>query len=38
MNFQAFAEINASIISSSVASGLASLKFSSIEVLNKTGS
>jgi len=38
INFQALAAIRASIISSSVASGLASLIFSSIEVLNRTGS
>jgi hypothetical protein len=38
INFQALAAMRASIISSSVASGLASLKFCSIVVLNKTGS
>ena len=38
INFQAFAAMSASIISSSVASGLDSFKFSSIEVLNNTGS
>ena len=38
MNFQALAAMRASCISSSVASGLASFKFSSIDVLNRTGS
>jgi len=38
MNFHALAAIRASIISSSVASGFASLIFSSIDVLNNTGS
>jgi hypothetical protein len=38
MNFQALAAIRASVISSSVASGLDSFKFSSIEVLKSTGS
>jgi hypothetical protein len=38
INFQALAAMRASIISSSVASGLDSLMFSSIDVLNNTGS
>jgi len=38
MNFQALAAIRASYISSSVASGFASFRFSSIEVWNNTGS
>ena len=38
INFQALAAIRASYISSSVASGFESLKFSAIDVLNNTGS
>jgi hypothetical protein len=38
MKSQALASLRAYLISSSVASGLENFKFSSIDVLNKTGS